>query len=42
VWINGKYVGYHEDSKTPAEFNISGIQVADYPEQQPTTGMLAH
>jgi two-component system sensor histidine kinase BarA len=26
----------------PAEFNISGIQVADYPEQQPTTGMLAH
>jgi two-component system sensor histidine kinase BarA len=26
----------------PAEFNVNGIQVADYPEQQPTAGMLAH
>jgi len=24
VWINEEYVGYSEDSKTPAEFNISG------------------
>jgi beta-galactosidase len=23
LWINGEYVGYSEDSKTPAEFNIS-------------------
>ena len=23
LWINGKQVGYHEDSKTPAEFNIT-------------------
>ncbi len=23
VWLNGKYLGYHEDSKTPAEFNIT-------------------
>ncbi|APZ45929.1 hypothetical protein BW723_06310 [Polaribacter reichenbachii] len=23
VWVNGKKVGYSEDSKTPAEFNIS-------------------
>ncbi len=23
LWINGKYVGYSEDSKLPAEFNIS-------------------
>lgn len=23
VWINGEYVGYSEDSKTPAEFNIT-------------------
>jgi beta-galactosidase len=23
LWINGKYVGYSEDSKTPHEFNIS-------------------
>ncbi len=22
-WINGRYVGYREDSKTPAEFNIT-------------------
>jgi beta-galactosidase len=25
VWINGHFVGYHEDSKTPAEFRITGI-----------------
>ena len=25
VWINGSYVGYSEDSKTPAEFNITGL-----------------
>ncbi|MDF1573057.1 MAG: glycoside hydrolase family 2 TIM barrel-domain containing protein [Bacteroidales bacterium] len=23
VWVNGEYVGYSEDSKTPAEFNVS-------------------
>ncbi len=23
LWINGQYVGYSEDSKTPAEFNIT-------------------
>ncbi len=23
VWVNGQYVGYSEDSKTPAEFNIT-------------------
>ncbi len=23
VWVNGEQVGYHEDSKTPAEFNIN-------------------
>ena len=23
VWINGNYAGYHEDSKTPAEFDIT-------------------
>lgn len=23
LWINGEYVGYSEDSKTPAEFNIT-------------------
>jgi len=23
IWINGKFVGYNEGSKTPAEFNIS-------------------
>ncbi len=23
VWVNGEYVGYFEDSKTPAEFNIT-------------------
>lgn len=23
VWVNGKNVGYHEDSKTPAEFDIT-------------------
>ena len=23
LWINGEMVGYHEDSKTPAEFNIT-------------------
>ncbi|MBN2214806.1 MAG: DUF4981 domain-containing protein [Bacteroidales bacterium] len=23
LWINGKYVGYSEDSKTPAEFNVT-------------------
>lgn len=23
VWINGKFVGYSQDSKTPSEFNIS-------------------
>jgi beta-galactosidase len=22
-WLNGKYVGYHQDSKTPVEFNIT-------------------
>jgi beta-galactosidase len=25
LWINGEYVGYSEDSKTPAEFNITPI-----------------
>ncbi|MBO8132115.1 MAG: DUF4981 domain-containing protein [Candidatus Marinimicrobia bacterium] len=25
LWINGKFVGYSEDSKTPAEFNISSF-----------------
>ncbi len=24
LWVNGEYVGYSEDSKTPAEFNITG------------------
>jgi beta-galactosidase len=24
VWVNGELVGYSEDSKTPAEFNITG------------------
>jgi len=24
VWVNGREVGYSEDSKTPAEFNITG------------------
>ncbi len=24
VWINGSFIGYHEDSKTPVEFDISG------------------
>ncbi len=23
IWVNGEYVGYSEDSKTPAEFNIT-------------------
>lgn len=23
TWVNGNYLGYHEDSKTPAEFNIT-------------------
>jgi beta-galactosidase len=23
LWINGQFVGYSEDSKTPAEFNIT-------------------
>lgn len=23
VWVNGKYVGFHKDSKTPAEFDIT-------------------
>ncbi|MGE4585763.1 MAG: glycoside hydrolase family 2 TIM barrel-domain containing protein [Mangrovibacterium sp.] len=23
IWVNGQYVGYSEDSKTPAEFNIT-------------------
>ena len=23
LWINGKYIGYSQDSKTPAEFNIT-------------------
>ena len=23
VWVNGEFVGYHEDSRTPAEFNIT-------------------
>ncbi|MBE0655311.1 MAG: beta-galactosidase, partial [Bacteroidales bacterium] len=23
VWVNGEYVGYSEDSKTPAEFNVT-------------------
>ena len=25
VWVNGKAAGYHEDSKTPAEFDITGL-----------------
>ena len=25
VWINGKYVGYSQDSKLPAEFNITDV-----------------
>ncbi|MBN1413732.1 MAG: DUF4981 domain-containing protein [Bacteroidales bacterium] len=25
VWINGKYIGYSEDSKTPSEFNITNF-----------------
>ena len=28
VWVNGVYVGYSQGSKTPAEFNITGISVA--------------
>jgi beta-galactosidase len=27
AWINGQYIGYHEDSKTPAEFNITKFLV---------------
>lgn len=23
AWVNGNFIGYHEDSKTPAEFNIT-------------------
>ncbi len=23
VWVNGQFAGYHEDSRTPAEFNIT-------------------
>ena len=29
VWINGKYVGYSEDSKTPSEFDITPYLVWD-------------
>lgn len=25
VWVNGEFVGYSEDSKTPAEFNITSV-----------------
>jgi beta-galactosidase len=25
VWVNGKYVGYSEDSKTPSEFNVTRL-----------------
>ncbi|MGC8882220.1 MAG: glycoside hydrolase family 2 TIM barrel-domain containing protein [Bryobacteraceae bacterium] len=25
VWVNGEFIGYHEDSRTPAEFNITKI-----------------
>ncbi len=25
VWINGEFVGYSEDSKTPAEFNVTNL-----------------
>jgi beta-galactosidase len=25
IWVNGRYVGYSEDSKTPAEWNITRI-----------------
>lgn len=25
VWVNGEMVGYSEDSRTPAEFNITGL-----------------
>jgi len=28
VWVNGKYVGYGEDSKLPSEFNISPYLVS--------------
>lgn len=29
VWVNGKYVGYSEDSKTPSEFDITPYLVWD-------------
>ena len=29
VWINGKYVGYSEDSKTPSEFDITPYLIWD-------------
>ena len=25
VWVNGQFIGYHEDSRTPAEFNITKV-----------------
>lgn len=25
VWVNGEFAGYHEDSRTPAEFNITKL-----------------
>jgi beta-galactosidase len=27
VWMNGQWIGYHEDSKTPAEFNVTPFLV---------------
>ena len=29
VWVNGKYVGYSEDSKTPSEFDITPYLIWD-------------
>jgi beta-galactosidase len=28
VWVNGKYIGYGEDSKLPSEFDLSSVLVA--------------
>ena len=43
VWVNGKLVGYAEDSKLPSEFDITPFLVAARPESAPyqTENVLA-